>query len=245
MTAAVKAVEDKEYEIFSRYRETRDKKIRDEIVQSYIYIAEILANRFVNKGIEYDDIYQVGCIGLLYAAERFDPDKGVKFASYATPTVMGEIRRYFRDKGRTIKVPRKLYEIFYKAERIRRNNEDTNITEISRILGISDKILEKAYAAGRTAFIESLEDEAYADGHANVADFIGYEDNNFMVIEDCEFIDSCMDRLSEPEREFIRMRYYEVKSQREIAKIMGISPMKVSRMEKDILKKIKNMYFGD
>ena len=93
-----------EYEMFSRYRETGDIALRDEIVSSYIYIAEILSR-----------IFQVACMGILYAVERFDPDKGVKFATYATPTVMGEIRKYFRDKGNFIRIPRRLYEIFYKA----------------------------------------------------------------------------------------------------------------------------------
>ena len=102
-----------EYEMFSRYRETGDIALRDEIVSSYIYIAEILSRKFINRGVEYDDIFQVACMGILYAVERFDPDKGVKFATYATPTVMGEIRKYFRDKGNFIRIPRRLYEIFY------------------------------------------------------------------------------------------------------------------------------------
>lgn len=106
-----------EYEMFSRYRETGDIALRDEIVSSYIYIAEILSRKFINRGVEYDDIFQVACMGILYAVERFDPDKGVKFATYATPTVMGEIRKYFRDKGNFIRIPRRLYEIFYKAEK--------------------------------------------------------------------------------------------------------------------------------
>ena len=70
-----------------------------------IYIAEILSRKFINRGVEYDDIFQVACMGILYAVERFDPDKGVKFATYATPTVMGEIRKYFRDKGNFIRIP--------------------------------------------------------------------------------------------------------------------------------------------
>ena len=82
-----------EYELFSEYRRTKDTALRDEIVESYIYIAEILSRRFINRGIEYDDIYQVACMGVLQAVERFDPDRGIKFASYATPPVFGEIRK--------------------------------------------------------------------------------------------------------------------------------------------------------
>ena len=98
-----------ENELFSEYKNTKDKKIRDELLQSHLYIAEILSRKFINRGVEYDDIYQVACMGVLYAIERFDPDRGVQFATFATPTVMGEIRRYIRDKGSFIRIPRNLY----------------------------------------------------------------------------------------------------------------------------------------
>ena len=104
-----------EEELFYEYHRTGDKKIRDNIVQSYLYIAEILSKKFINRGVDYDDIYQVACMGILYAVERFNPERGVSFATYATPTVLGEIRHYFRDRGNFIKVPRKLYEIFFQC----------------------------------------------------------------------------------------------------------------------------------
>ena len=159
-----------EYEMFSRYRETGDIALRDEIVSSYIYIAEILSRKFINRGVEYDDIFQVACMGILYAVERFDPDKGVKFATYATPTVMGEIRKYFRDKGNFIRIPRRLYEIFYKAEKIKRVSSEISQEEIARILNIPEKLLENVYEVGDTSFIKSLEYEAYADGELNFSD---------------------------------------------------------------------------
>ena len=221
-----------EYEMFSRYRETGDIALRDEIVSSYIYIAEILSRKFINRGVEYDDIFQVACMGILYAVERFDPDKGVKFATYATPTVMGEIRKYFRDKGNFIRIPRRLYEIFYKAEN-------------ARILNIPEKLLENVYEVGDTSFIKSLEYEAYADGELNFSNLIGIEDSNFLMIEDKDFIKYCMSRLSADERKFIEYRYYDEKSQKEISEIMGISQMQVSRMEKRTLKKLRNLYFRD
>lgn len=236
-----------EYEMFHKYRETKDKKIRDDIVQNYIYIAEILSRKFVNRGIEYDDIFQVACMGILYAVERFNPDKGVKFATYATPTVLGEIRRYFRDKGNFIRVPRKLYEIFYKAEKIRRANEGGNISteELSRMLDLPEKEVKKAYHVGDVAFIKSLEYEACADGGVTFSNFLACEDNNFVMIENHDFIMKCMETLKDREKEFVKLRYYEEKSQKEIAKIWGVSQMYVSRMERKILEQFKNMYFKD
>lgn len=234
-----------EYEMFSTYRRTKDTKLRDEIVSSYIYIAEILSRKFINRGVEYDDIYQVACLGIVYAVERFDPDKGVKFATYATPTVMGEIRKYFRDKGSFIKIPRRLYEIFYKAEKIRRMSSEISQGEIARILNIPEKTLENVYEMGDVSFIQSLEFEAYADGEMSLSNVIGVEDKHYLMIEDRDFLNFCMSKLSEEERKFIQYRYYEEKSQKEISEIFGTTQMQISRMEKRILKKLKNLYFRD
>lgn len=232
-----------EYEMFSEYKETRDSKLRDKLVETYIYIAEILSRRFINRGVEYDDIYQVACLGILYAVERFDPDKGVKFATFATPTVLGEIRKYFRDKGNFIRIPRKLYEIFYRAEKLRRKN--ISRTETARILGIPEKTLDAIYETGDVSFIKSLEYEAYADGEMALSNVVGVEDKHYLMIENEDFIESCMEKLTEEERTFVKLRYYEEKSQREISEIFGTSQMHISRMEKRVLKKLRNMYFRD
>ncbi|MBR0365757.1 MAG: B/F/G family RNA polymerase sigma-70 factor, partial [Clostridia bacterium] len=128
-------------ELFEEYKRTGDRAVRDKIVERYVYIPEIIAKKFArnnrsyNNGIDYDDIFQVACLGLIYAADRFEPDQGVKFASFATPTVIGEVRRFFRDKGFIMKVPSRLYEIFRKAERIKRSESDTNAAELARRLG--------------------------------------------------------------------------------------------------------------
>lgn len=93
-------------ELFKQYKKTKDTAVRNEIIDRYTYLAEIMAKRFSGRGIDYDDLYQVACIGLLYAVERFDVSKGLKFTTFATPTITGEIKRYFRDKGNFIRVPR-------------------------------------------------------------------------------------------------------------------------------------------
>ncbi len=235
-----------EYEMFSQYRETKDIKLRDEIVASYIYIAEILSRKFINHGVEYDDIYQVACMGILYAVERFDPDKGVKFATFATPTVMGEIRKYFRDKGSFIRIPRTLYEIFYKAEKIRRASSDgISQQELARILNIPEKLLDSVYAVGDISFIRSLEYEAYSDGEMTFSNVVGTDDKNYLMIENENFVEYCMSKLTKNEQQFVNYRYYEEKTQKEISEIMNMSQMQVSRLEKKILKKLRNLYFRD
>lgn len=234
-----------EYELFSEYRRTGDTNLRDEIVEAYIYIAEILSRKFINRGVEYDDIYQVACMGILFAVERFDPDKGVKFATYATPTVLGEIRKYFRDKGNFIRIPRRLYEVFYKAEKIRRSANGISNAEIARILNLPEKLVDEAYNWGDGSFIKSLEYEAYADGAMSLSNVIGADDKNFLMIENNDFINFCMSRLSDEEREFIDFRYSREMSQKEIAEIKNVSQMQVSRFERKLLKKLKGLYFRD
>ena len=234
-----------EYEMFSRYRETGDVNLRDEIVASYIYIAEILSRKFVNRGVEYDDIYQVACLGILYAVERFDPDRGVKFATFATPTVMGEIRKYFRDRGNVIRIPRRLYEVFYQAEKVKRMSGGVSRQETARILNIPETLIDSVYETGDASFIKSLEYEAYADGEISLSNVVGVEDRNYLMIENKDFVASCMERLTEEEREFVNLRFYEEMKQKEISELKNISQMQVSRMEKRILKKFRSMYFKD
>lgn len=240
-------MKDREYLLFKKYKETGDSKVRDEIVEKYLYIARILSTRFVNRGIEFEDIFQVASLGILYAVERFDPDRGVVFATFATPTVLGEIRKYFRDKGNFIRIPRSLYEIFYKAERIKRSKEhgETSIHELARILNISEEELQKAYSIGDSGFIKSLEYEAFADGKMNFSNLIGKEDSGFLMIEDKDFIRRSLIRLNDKELELIKRRYYDEETQSEIAKVWGVSQMYVSRLEKTTLKKLRDLYFRE
>lgn len=234
-----------EYELFSEYRRTRNRALRDEIIALYIYIAEILSRKFINRGIEYDDIYQVASMGIMYAVERFNPERGVKFATFATPTVLGEIRNYFRDKGNFIRIPRRLYEVFYKAEQIKRMHSDVSDDEIARILNISASDMKRLREIGDFSFIKSLEYEAYADGELAISEVLGAEDNHILMLEDREFLISCKKRLSERERLFLELRYTDELSQTEIAAAMGISQMQVSRIEKNVLKKLRDMYFKE
>ncbi|MBQ3124633.1 MAG: sigma-70 family RNA polymerase sigma factor [Clostridia bacterium] len=241
-----------EREMFLAFRDTRDRKLRETIIEKYVYIAEIISkkftknNRLYNNGMEYEDIYQVACLGLLYAVERFDPDKGVKFASFATPTIIGEVRRYFRDKGFFIKVPSRLYEIFRKAERIKRTEGESSVQDMARILGVSEEVVREAYKTGDAAFVQSIESEFLGDEDGiALIDTLGKEDKSFLVIENSDFIDYCARRLEEEEREFVKLRYYDELNQRQIGERMNMSQMQVSRFEKKVLKKLRNIYFGD
>ncbi len=236
-----------EYKMFSEYKRTKDIALRNEIASHYMYMAEILSKKFINRGIEYDDIYQVACVGVLYAIERFNPDRGIRFATYATPTILGEIRKYFRDKGNFIKIPRKLYEIFYKAERIRRSlaPEENTHEEVARILNLPLETVLEAYEIGDSSFVKSLEQEAFADGNLTLSNTIGKDDHDFIMVENREFMNYCLKQLSQKELDFVKLRYVKELSQKEISELWNISQMQVSRFEKRLLKKLKNMYFHD
>ena len=98
-------------ELFNKYSKTKDRALRDELIEKNLYIAEILAKKFMNKGIEYDDLFQVASLGLVLAIDRFDVSKGFEFSSFATPTIVEEIKRYFRDKGWVIRIPRRIKDL--------------------------------------------------------------------------------------------------------------------------------------
>lgn len=217
--------------LFGEYIKTKDKKLRDEIFSRYEYIAQISAKRFCGRGIDYDDLYQVACIGLLLAVERFNPGRGVKFTTFATPTVLGEIKRYFRDKGNFIRVPRRLYEIFTKAHRIRLASASAAAEEADAAESVMPQIV-------------SLENDTLGED-VRFEHTLGCTDEGFLMVEDKDFVNRCLEALSEIERKFIHKRYYEEKSQKQIASDMGVSQMYVSRMERRVLKKLRDMYFKD
>lgn len=234
-----------EYSLFKKYKETGDKAVRDKIVMEHTYMAKILALRFRGYGIDFDDIYQVACMGLVIAVERYDPDRGVLFATFATPTIMGELRRFMRDKSTCIKIPRRLYEIFCRAENIKSQSENVTIDEIAKRLKVPEETIVEAYRVGDAAFIKSLEDEAYADGGLSVSSMLGFDDEGFTVIENRDFMRYCMSKMTDRESELLKERFYEGKSQAELAKKWNVSQMYVSRLEKKVVEKFKELYIND
>lgn len=228
-----------ENELFREYKKTHDKKIRDELVSRYIYVAKILAYKSAAYGAEFDDLYQVACVGILLAIDRFDPDRGIQFSTFLAPTVMGEIKRFMRDKSHPIRLPRKLYETLVKAESERRISGNISIGELAKRLDIPEKTLREAYSAGDAAFISSLDDFSGGDRSADAA---GYDDSGFAVIENRDFLEYCISTLTEKEHTVFLLRFTEGKTQKEAADAMGVSQMTVSRLERKIVEKIKNAF---
>ncbi len=230
---------------FETYYQTKDKKLRDELIQEHMYIVDILSNKYVGKGIEKDDLYQVASLGLIYAVERFDPTKGFAFSSFATPTIMGELKRYFRDKGWVIRVPRRIQNLYKKintAKKIlpQQLQRTPTVADIAKYLGEDEETILETMEASKVYTPQSL-DMKYqvqkGENSIDLSDMIGEDDKNFDSIELKDLIDKSKERLNELEKEILELRYYEGRTQVEIANSLDISQMTVSRIEKKIHKK--------
>ena len=144
-------------ELFQQYKETGDKSVRNKIAEKYLYIAEILAKKFVGRGVEYDDLKQVASMALLRGIDRFDPSMGMQFTTFITPTITGEIKNYFRDKSRIVKLPRRLSEISAAVRTFTSEYENTHgvkpsIREIAKKLSLSEEEVVRALEVGGHRF---------------------------------------------------------------------------------------------
>ncbi|HEY8362888.1 MAG TPA: SigB/SigF/SigG family RNA polymerase sigma factor [Tissierellaceae bacterium] len=234
-------------ELFKAYKETKDKKIRDKLIEKHLYIAEILAKKYANRGIEYDDIFQVACIGLIYAIDRYDIDKGYEFSSFATPTIIGEIKKYFRDKGWTIRVPRRIQELSKKINNAKMQlsqklQRAPTVEDIADYLGTTEEEVLEAMEASKVYTPQSLDiafDTNNEDKDVILSDLIGEEDHYFSKIENNDFLVRTMEKLNDIEKRILIDRYFNKKTQVAIAKSLNISQMTVSRIEKRVLEKLR------
>jgi RNA polymerase sigma-B factor len=183
--------------LFNKFKQTKDLEIRNELIERHLYIAQILSKKYVNRGIEYDDIYQVACIGLIYAIDRYDLDKGFEFSSFATPTIIGEIKKYFRDKGWAIRVPRRIQELSKKINNSKvvlsqKLQRSPTVEDIADYLNISKEEVLEAMEASKVYTPQSLDityDSNSDDKDVNLSELIGEEDFYFRKIENNDFFD--------------------------------------------------------
>lgn len=220
---------------FRRLRDTGDRDLRNELIEDHRWVAVHCARRFDHRGEPLDDLIQVGQLGLLKAVQRFDPEVGVSFASYAIPTVMGELRRHFRDATWAIKVPRRVKDLhvdlanavdFLSGE----NGRPPTPAEIAEHLGVSvDDILEAIEAGGayRTAPLVSANDD---DDGRREARALKTDDAFLEGSDDRLLVRQLLETLPERERQIVELRFYAGLSQSEIAERVGVSQVHVSRL---------------
>lgn len=235
-------------ELFDRYRETRSIELRNEIVERYLYIVDILIKKYLNKGVDYDDLYQVGSMALVFAVERYDASKGYEFTSFATPTIIGEIKRYFRDKGWAIKVPRRLKEISAQISPAKeylygRLNRIPTIAELAEYLGYTEEEILEAMEGGQAYSTYSLNqtfDEGGDEGEGAVLEkYTGRDEQGYHSFENAELIKTVMMDLSDKEQDIFKRRFFKNETQQDIAEDLGVSQMTISRLEKKIREKFK------
>lgn len=215
-----------------------DTPSRDEFIEGNLPLVHSLCKRFVGRGIEYDDLYQAGCVGLVKAADAFDKDRGLCFSTYAVPVILGEIRRMFRDGG-SVKVSRSLKELSLKIARVRsvleiKLSREPTICEIATELGVTPEEIAEAQSATQATVSLTYENED-GTGELDIA-ISGPEETltNKLLLERA-FLN-----LDDIEQQIIRMRYFEYLTQNETALRMGMSQVQVSRAEKKILLKLRN-----
>lgn len=234
-------------ELFKKYALTKKIEIRNELINRYLYIAEILSKKFLNKGIDYEDIYQVASLGLIYAIERFDVTKGYEFSSFATPTIIGEIKKHFRDKGWSIRVPRRIQELSKKINVTKSTLQQTlqrtpNIKDIAKYLNCSEEEVIEAMEASQVYSPKSLDltyDNDGDDKDMQLLDIIGDFDKSFDDIENKDFLKKAIEKLNEVEKKILKDRFFNSKTQVQVAEELQVSQMTISRMEKRIIEKFR------
>lgn len=238
---------DRTRELFRQYKATGDPEVRDQLIVSHLNLVRFLASKFKNRGEPLDDLIQVGTIGLIKAIDRFDPSRGLEFTTYATPTILGEIKRHFRDKGWSVRVPRRLQELSAKVNQA--NDELSNelsrspsVEEIAKRVGASvDDVLEAMESSSAYSSVPLEGGGSSDDDDApSVIDHYATEDENLAASDDRIVLEDAIRDFSPREKDVIRMRFFEGMTQVEIAERLGISQVQVSRLLRRTLRRVQD-----
>ncbi len=223
-----------------------DEQLRNELVEAHLGLAEYLARRFSNRGEPVDDLVQVASVGLLKAVDRFEPDRGVEFSTYATHTIVGELKRHFRDKGWAVRAPRRMQELYLRLGKIigtlgQELGRSPTVEELANEAEVSQEEVIEALEAGQAYRFSSLDAPVPGDEeNDNVGARIGDVDPNMITAEHRAALSPLISRLPEREQLILHMRFFEGLTQSEIAKRLEISQMHVSRLLARSLAQLRN-----
>jgi len=215
----------------------RRQRARDALVEQHLPLVEHLARRFRNRGEPYDDLVQVATIGLIKSVDRFDLERGVEFSTYATPTIVGEIKRHFRDKGWAVRVPRRLQELRLSlasatSELSQKQGRAPTVSELAAHLKISDEEVLEGLESANAYSTLSLDagDSGSGDEPMPVSETLGVEDEGLEGVEYRESLKPMLEQLPPREKKILMLRFFKNMTQSEIAAEVGISQMHVSRL---------------
>jgi RNA polymerase sigma-B factor len=235
-------------EQFVEFALTRDERLRNELVESHLGLAHQLARRFVSRGESYDDLVQVASVALVKSVDRFDPDRGVEFSTFATRTIIGELKRHFRDRGWAIRAPRRIQELYLELgpaiETLSQElGRPPTVSEIAESIGASEEAVLEAMEAGQSYRTSSIDAPDRQEG--TIADRLGDIDAGFGGAEDRLVLAISLADLKERERVILSYRFVDGLSQSEIAERVGISQMHVSRLLVSSLAKLREAFDRD
>jgi RNA polymerase sigma-B factor len=233
--------------LLRRYHEEGDLAAREQLIEQYMSLVRSLARRYSYRGEQLDDLVQIGAIGLIKAIDRFDVNRGVELTTYATPNIIGEIKRHFRDRGWSVRVPRGLQELNIQLSRLIeeltvQNGRSPTIPELAKAAGVTDEEVLEALESGRAYSSLSLSAGSGGhddDGELDPLESLGTEEHQYEVSEDRAVLAPGFRVLDERERRILHLRFFEGLTQSQIAQRVGISQMHVSRLIRRSLEKIR------
>ncbi len=232
---------------FLEFAATRRPELRDELIEAHLGLAEYLARRFANRGEPLDDLVQVASLGLVKAVERFDPARGLEFTTFATPTIVGELKRHFRDKGWAVRVPRRVQELHLRVTGVIDDlqlelGRSPTVAEIAVRAGTSEDEVIEAVDAG-SAYRSSSLDASRGDDEESpgLIGQLGDLDPGLARAESRAGLNPLLAELPQREQLMLFLRFYEGKTQSEIAQRLGISQMHVSRLLSRSLERLREL----
>ena len=240
-------------DLLEAYRATGDRNARDRLVEELMPLVRSLARRYSYRGEQLEDLVQIGCIGLIKAIDRFDLDRGVELTTYATPNIIGEIKRHFRDRGWAVRVPRGLQELNIQLSRLVeqltvQHGRSPTIPELAKAAGVTDEEVLEALESGRAYSSLSLSAGSGGhddDGELDPLESLGTVEHQYEVSEDRAVLAPGFRVLDERERAILHLRFFEGLTQSQIAQQVGISQMHVSRLIRRSLEKIREEIAAD
>ena len=239
--------------LLRRYHEQGDLAAREQLIEQYMSLVRSLARRYSYRGEQLEDLVQIGAIGLIKAIDRFDVNRGVELTTYATPNIIGEIKRHFRDRGWSVRVPRGLQELNIQLSRLIEeltveHGRSPTIPELAKAASVTDEEVLEALESGRAYSSLSLSAGGGGhddDGELDPLESLGTEEHQYEVSEDRAVLAPGFRVLDERERKILHLRFFEGLTQSQIAQQVGISQMHVSRLIRRSLEKIRDEIASD
>jgi RNA polymerase sigma-B factor len=238
--------------LLRRYHEDGDLQAREQLIEQYMSLVRSLARRYSYRGEQLEDLVQIGAIGLIKAIDRFDLERGVELTTYATPNIIGEIKRHFRDKGWSVRVPRGLQELNVQLSRLVEQltvqfSRSPTIPELAKAAGVEEEEVLEALESGRayTSLSLSVGGGGGDEDDLDPLESLGTEEHQYEVSEDRAVLAPGFKALDERERKILQLRFFEGLTQSQIAQQVGISQMHVSRLIRRSLEKIRETIAED